>query len=76
MNSRAKKGGLKGLSGIGSDMRELEVKAAADMHAAEAIDVFCYQISKFIGAYFAVLGGWICWFSRAASARIPRALRR
>jgi acetate kinase len=53
----AKKAGLKGLSGISSDMRELESKAATDPRAAEAIDVFCYQVRKFVGSYFAVLGG-------------------
>ncbi|MCU1263372.1 MAG: acetate kinase, partial [Bryobacterales bacterium] len=53
----AKKGGLKGLSGIGSDMRVLESKAASHPRAAEAIEVFCYQIRRFLGAYFAVLGG-------------------
>ena len=53
----AKKGGLKGLSGISSDLRELEKKASTDPHAAEAIEVFCYQIRKFIGSYFAILGG-------------------
>jgi acetate kinase len=51
----SKQGGLKGLSGISSDMRELE--ASADPRAAEAIGVFCYQARKFIGAYTAVLGG-------------------
>jgi acetate kinase len=51
----SKQGGLKGLSGISSDMRELE--ASADPRAEEAIEVFCYQVRKFLGAYWAVLGG-------------------
>ena len=50
--------GLKGLSGISSDFREL-VDAAnkGDAKALLAIHIFCYRIRKYIGAYVAVLGG-------------------
>ena len=44
--------GLKGLSGISSDMRELIAQGAT-----EAIATFCYQIRKFLGAFIAALGG-------------------
>ena len=47
--------GLKGLSGISSDMRDL--LASPDPRAALAIDVFCYRVRKYIGAFWAVLGG-------------------
>ena len=50
-------GGLLGLSGIASDMRDLLARAANDQRAAEAVTVFCYQIRKFLGAYFAALRG-------------------
>jgi acetate kinase len=47
--------GLLGLSGISGDMRELE--ASKDSRAAAAIDYFVYAMTKFVGAYAAVLGG-------------------
>ncbi len=53
----AKKSGLQGLSGVSSSMQELESHSAGNPRAAEAIDVFCYQIRRFLGAYVAVLGG-------------------
>jgi acetate kinase len=52
-----KKSGLLGLSGVSNDMRNLLERAAkGDRNAALAIDVFCYRIKKYIGAYMAVLG--------------------
>ena len=52
-------GGLAGLSGIaGGDVRDLERAAAAgDSRAAEALQVFVYQVRKTIGAYAAAMGG-------------------
>jgi acetate kinase len=47
--------GLKGLSGVSSDMRDLE--QSADPHAAAAIDYFIYAIQKQLGALTAALGG-------------------
>jgi acetate kinase len=49
--------GLLGVSEISSDMRELLKCQATDSHAAEAIELFCYQTKKWIGSYAAVLGG-------------------
>ena len=51
--------GLLGVSGMSSDMKTLlEARARSnDPKAAQAVDMFCYQIRKFIGAYTAVLGG-------------------
>jgi acetate kinase len=52
-----KKSGLLGLSGISNDMRTLSEQARAGCEMAQlAIDVFCYRIRKYIGAYLAVLG--------------------
>ncbi len=49
--------GLLGVSEISADIRELLNIRDKDHRAAEAVDLFCYQISKYIGAYAAVLGG-------------------
>lgn len=49
--------GLLGVSVTSSDMRDLLAREAADVRAAEAVALFCYQAKKWIGAYAAVLGG-------------------
>ncbi len=49
--------GLLGVSGIGGDMRDLLDRESTDPHAAEAVELFCYQARKFLGALVAVLGG-------------------
>jgi acetate kinase len=51
--------GLLGVSGISHDMRELlnAVDGKPDSRAALALDMFCYRVRKYIGAYLAVLGG-------------------
>ena len=51
------KSGLLGISGTSSDMRDLLKCESTDSHAAEAIDLFCYQTKKWIGSFAAVLGG-------------------
>jgi len=48
--------GLRGICGAG-DMREVERRAAqGDAPAQLALEMFCYRIKKYIGAYLAVLG--------------------
>ena len=51
--------GLLGLSGLSGDMRELlnAAEGKPDSRAALAVDLFCYRVRKYIGAYLAVLGG-------------------
>ncbi len=49
--------GLIGISETTYDMRDLLVRRTADVRAAEAVDLFCYQAKKYIGAYAAALGG-------------------
>ncbi len=49
--------GLLGISGTSSDMRDLLDREASDERAAEAVELFCYQVKKWIGAYAAALGG-------------------
>ncbi|MCX7919207.1 MAG: acetate kinase [bacterium] len=52
-----KKSGLLGISGISNDVRNLLEEADKGNERAKlAIDVFCYRVKKYIGAYMAVLG--------------------
>lgn len=52
-----KKSGLLGVSGLSNDMRNLTNMAEkGDPRARLAIDIFCYRIKKYIGAYTAALG--------------------
>ena len=48
---------LLGLSGASNDMRDiLSLAGSGDARARLAVDVFCYRLKKYIGAYTAVLG--------------------
>jgi len=49
--------GLLGVSEISPDMRDLLAQEAADVRAAEAVALFCYQAKKWLGAFAAALGG-------------------
>ena len=49
--------GLLGVSETSSDVRDLLARQSTDIRAAEAIELFCYQAKKWIGAFSAVLGG-------------------
>lgn len=50
--------GLLGISGVSSDMRDLENAAADGNHRAQlALDMFAYRVKKYIGSYAAALGG-------------------
>ncbi|SAL28871.1 acetate/propionate family kinase [Caballeronia telluris] len=50
-----KRSGLLGVSGISSDMRAL--LASDEPAAAEAVELFCYRISRELGSLAAALGG-------------------
>jgi acetate kinase len=53
-----KKCGLDGISGVGSDSRDVEAAMNGGNHRAKlAFDMLCYQIKKFVGAYSAAMGG-------------------
>jgi acetate kinase len=54
-----KQSGLLGLSGLTADMRELLAEDAenGDRRARLAIDVFCYRVRKYVGAYLAAMNG-------------------
>jgi acetate kinase len=49
--------GLLAVSGLSSDMKDLLSNAGENPHASEAVDLFCYQAKKYLGALAAVLGG-------------------
>ena len=58
MNVLNKKSGLQGMSGVSSDMRDIdEAIAAGNEDAKNAFDVLCYGIAKFIGGYVAAMNG-------------------
>lgn len=51
------KSGVLGLSGVSRDFRDLFIAARAGNRNAEtAIDIFCYRVKKYIGAYAAAMG--------------------
>ena len=54
-----KQSGLLGVSGLTSDMRELlaEIDDNGDRRARLAIDLFCYRVKKYLGAYLAAMNG-------------------
>jgi acetate kinase len=54
-----KRSGLLGISGLTNDMRDLESEAEEhqDRRAILAIDMFCYRVKKYIGAYMAAMNG-------------------
>lgn len=53
-----KQSGLLGISGLTNEMRELEIEAIEKNNptAQRAIQMYCYRVKKYIGAYMAVLG--------------------
>ena len=52
------KSGLFGISGVSSDMRDIQGKIKeGNERAALAVEMFQYRVKKYIGAYIAALGG-------------------
>lgn len=53
-----KHAGMLGISGVSSDMREIEhAKASGNERAALALDIYNYRVKKYIGSYIAAMGG-------------------
>ena len=54
-----KQSGLLGISGLTNDMRELldESHESGDRRAGLAVEIFCYRVRKYVGAYLAAAGG-------------------
>lgn len=58
MNVLNKKSGVQGISGVSSDFRDLENGMnEGNERCADALNVFCYNVAKFIGAYVAAMNG-------------------
>jgi acetate kinase len=49
--------GLLGVSETSADLRDLLARRDHDARAAEAVELFCYQAKKWVGAFAATLGG-------------------
>ena len=53
-----KESGVAGISGVSSDFRDLTAAAdSGNKRARLALDMFAYQVKKYIGAYAAAMGG-------------------
>ncbi len=52
-----KKSGVLGVSGISSDTRDIEDAAPFNHRAQLALDLIAYRAKKYIGSYYAILGG-------------------
>jgi acetate kinase len=53
-----KHSGMQGISGVSSDMRDIIAESQKGNESAQlALDVYCYRIRKYIGAYTAAMGG-------------------
>lgn len=53
-----KKSGVLGISGVSSDFRDIDAAIEEGNERAQlAIDIFCYRVKKYIGAYAAVMNG-------------------
>ena len=58
LNMLNKKSGVLALSGVSSDFRDLESGAAeGNADCQLALDKFCYEVAKYVGAYAAALNG-------------------
>ncbi|ETA79694.1 acetate/propionate family kinase [Youngiibacter fragilis] len=56
-----KKSGLLGLSGVSADLRYvIEAADSGDIHAKEALEVYCLRIKGYVGNYMAKLNGCDC----------------
>jgi len=53
-----KHSGMLGLSGVSSDMRDIETAAVEGNHRAKvSLDIYHYRIKKYLGSYAAAMGG-------------------
>ena len=58
LNVLNKKSGVLGISGVGSDFRDLQKAAKEGNERAQlALDKFAYEVRKYIGSYAAAMGG-------------------
>ncbi|MEN3185827.1 MAG: acetate kinase [Atribacterota bacterium] len=53
-----KRSGVLGVSGVSSDTRDIEEAASSSNHRARlTLEIIAYRAKKYIGAYYAILGG-------------------
>ncbi len=53
-----KKSGVLGISGVSSDFRDVQAASReGNKRAKLALDIFCYDCKKYIGAYIAIMNG-------------------
>lgn len=73
-NILANKSGLGAVAGLGNDMKEILVaESQGNQSARLAIEMFIYQVRKYIGAYYLILGGCgLIVFTGAIGARSER----
>ena len=58
LNMLNKKSGMLGMSGVSSDFRDLDAGAKSGNEDCKlALDKFCYEVAKYVGAYAAALNG-------------------
>jgi len=68
-----KESGIKGICGEGEFLNVLKQMAEGSERSRRAFDVFVYSIKKYIGAYFAILGGCDALvFTGAIGAGVPK----
>ena len=57
-NIMNKKSGLRGISGLSNDLRDIQAAAdAGDKRAALALDMYAYSVKRYIGSYTFAMGG-------------------
>jgi len=58
LNYLNKEGGVLGVSGVSSDMREINSAIQSGNERAKlALDMLCYRVKKYVGSYLSVLNG-------------------
>ena len=72
-----KKSGVQGLSGVSSDFRDLQAGSdEGNERCKMAVDVFCYRVLKYIGAYVAAMNGVDAIAFTAGLGEIDSVVRR
>lgn len=71
-----KQSGVKGVSGVSSDFRDLSAASKEGNHRAElALQIFAYSSKKYLGSYAAAMGGLDCVVFTAGIGENDAAMR-
>ncbi|GHV01922.1 acetate kinase [Clostridia bacterium] len=77
INYLNKKSGVLGVSGVGSDFRDLAAaEKEGNRRAILALDLFAYRVKKYIGAYAAAMNGLDCVVFTAGVGENDAAMRQ